>query len=417
MRFVSALCLAALVFAQQPNREPARAPLGLSNPSLDKNFYLLALIARDYTLKSSLEAVPALREMNTKKWADAKQADQKCPEVLTCFTAPMRFTDAEMTTASDALKNLVQNSATWKAFAATTLRDSGAYVRYHAKSDADLVAAAWLDAARGINRLIDVYGDGKPPRYNEIDSVIFDVKAAGYRQVVHTMLGNLIEQSTGLKLFYEPSLRFSAYLLDANKRDEAGRHEPMETRDNQAVVRMIPSVHWEDYPYTAIVIPGSGGDRIAWNMNISPASKLRAEIAARRWHEHKAPLIITSGGYVHPNQTPFAEAIEMKKVLVEEFGVPASAIIVDPHARHTTTNMRNAARLMYRYGVPFSRKAIVTTDNYQSTYMEGEAFFKRNLDELGYQTMSAIKRLNQFDLEYFPTVDSLQIDPNDPLDP
>jgi hypothetical protein len=46
---------------------------------------------------------------------------------------------------------------------------------------------------------------------------------------------------------------------------------------------------------------------------------------------------------------------------MSRFGIPANAIIVDPHARHTTTKMRNAARLIYRYGMPFSAKALVTT--------------------------------------------------------
>jgi uncharacterized SAM-binding protein YcdF (DUF218 family) len=31
----------------------------------------------------------------------------------------------------------------------------------------------------------------------------------------------------------------------------------------------------------------------------------------------------------------------MKRQLVALFGIPESAILVDPHARHTTTNLRN----------------------------------------------------------------------------
>ena len=53
----------------------------------------------------------------------------------------------------------------------------------------------------------------------------------------------------------------------------------------------------------------------------------------------KAPLILVSGGYVHPNQTPYCEAIEMKESLVRDFGIPSDAILIDPHARHTTTNL------------------------------------------------------------------------------
>jgi hypothetical protein len=64
----------------------------------------------------------------------------------------------------------------------------------------------------------------------------------------------------------------------------------------------------------------------------------------------------------------------MKHDLIVRFGVPEEAIIVDPHARHTTTNMRNPARLMYRYGIPLDRKARVSTDLSQSIYIENPDF-------------------------------------------
>jgi len=75
-----------------------------------------------------------------------------------------------------------------------------------------------------------------------------------------------------------------------------------------------------------IVVPGEGGDRITWSL--APEGKLRVEIAARRWRERRAPLILVSGGYVHPNQTPFSEAVEMKKSLMADFGVPEDAILI-----------------------------------------------------------------------------------------
>jgi hypothetical protein len=120
---------------------------------------------------------------------------------------------------------------------------------------------------------------------------------------------------------------------------------------------------------------------------------------------------------VHPNQTEFCEAIEMKRDLMTRFGIPAEAILVDPHARHTTTNMRNAARLMYRYGVPFDRKALVTTDLSQSQYIESDEFRGRCVKELGYSPYKSIRRTSPFDLEFLPLIDSLHIDSQDPLDP
>jgi hypothetical protein len=141
------------------------------------------------------------------------------------------------------------------------------------------------------------------------------------------------------------------------------------------------------------------------------------ELASRRYREGKAPLIIVSGGFVHPAQTPYAEALEMKKALIGEFGVGPESIVVDPHARHTTTNMRNAARLLYRYGAPFEMTVLVTTDPNQSTYIEGDVFAKRSMDELGYMPYKIGKRLSAFDLEWLPEINSLQADARDPLDP
>jgi len=109
--------------------------------------------------------------------------------------------------------------------------------------------------------------------------------------------------------------------------------------------------------------------------------------------------------------------VEMKNSLVRDFGVPANAIIIEPHARHTTTNLRNVARLIYRYGMPFDRPALVTTDSFQSTYIESDGFAKRCDQELGYQPARIGRRISMFDLEVTPRIESLQIDPRDPLDP
>jgi hypothetical protein len=107
----------------------------------------------------------------------------------------------------------------------------------------------------------------------------------------------------------------------------------------------------------------------------------------------------------------------MKRDLMTRFGIPEDAILVDPHARHTTTNMRNAARLIYRYGIPFDRKALVTSDPGQSEYIENRTFAKRCVDELGYVPYRLLGRISAFDLEFVPGRDSLQSDPRDPLDP
>jgi hypothetical protein len=218
-----------------------------------------------------------------------------------------------------------------------------------------------------------------------------------------------------LDLFFSSSLRFAMEVMLLNHRDEAGRLEPMESGENAAAFRRIKTVPWSKYAYSVIVVPGAGNDRPG--VHLSPAGTLRDEVAAKRFHDGKAPFILVSGGYVHPVQTEFAEAVEMKRDLVKRLGVPADAIIIDPHARHTTTNMRNAARLMYRYGMPFDKKALVTTDLSQSASIQSPAFEKRCMTELGYLPYKILARTSPFDLEFLPKIESLHSDPLDPLDP
>lgn len=356
----------------------------------EKNFPVLSVIERTPEVARLVESDPTLTKL-------------KKP----------RLSEEEISAAADALRRLYGVSQPVREMTDGALRHGHAYIRYETKSGGEFLAAAWTDAAHGINNIIDVYGEGKAPRYPAIDAVSYDVKSEAYAHLLQTVTESLAEESA--PLFFQPSLRYALHLLDLNHRDEAGRFEPMESGENAAAIRHLASIKWSSYPYSVIIVPGSGPDRLSWAL--SPWSKLRLELAVRRFRQGKAPLILVSGGYVHPNQTPYCEAMEMKKSLIADFGVPPEAIIVDPHARHTTTNLRNAARLMQRYRIPFDRTGLITTDSYHSSYIGGDEFAKRNLEELGYQPVKIGKRVSQFDLEFVPVLDSMQVDPMQPLDP
>ncbi len=400
-----------LSFAQ----EPAQRVLELRSPVQDKNFYMLSLLERAPGAAKAVSDEASLVSILDHKRLVLENAATSC-ETVPCVDGALRWTDAEIAAGAAGLKKLYSTSDAARKMVDGALRESGAYVRYESKAGDDLLAQAWTDAARGMNQAIDVYGEGKNSRYSAMDPPAFDVKGAEYEQMVHTVAYMLTEQAAEMRLFFQPTLKFVLYLLNINKRDEAGRLEPLEQKENAAAVRRIGTIGWSRFPYTVIVVPGQGGDRMTWAL--APEGKLRVEIAARRWREGKAPLILVSGGYVHPNQTPFSEAVEMKNSLMADFGLPEDAILIDPHARHTTTNLRNAAREMYRYGVPFDRTALITTDSYQSTYIESAEFAKRCKDGLGYVPYRTVKRLSVFDLEWTPKVESLQIDAAaDLLDP
>ncbi len=406
---------AAIAHAQLKAGEPTRAPLKLEWPLEDKNFDLLSVIERSPEVRAAVKADPVLARLAATRIAALDKAAGSCNLDLECYAAAFQWTDRQSSEAARALAALYRDSAAVRGWTDGPLRASGAYVRNNGLGGEEFLERAWTECVRGVNRIVDVYGLGKPLRWPAIDSMTYDPKSERYQGLIHSITAFLADDRESLDLFFQPSLRFALELMTLNHRDEAARYEPMEMGENAAAYARIRSIGWDRYPYSAIVVPGSGNDRPG--VRLSPDGKLRDEIAARRFRQGKAPLLIVSGGFVHPNQTEFCEAIEMKRDLMTRFGIPAEAILVDPHARHTTTNMRNAARLMYRYGVPFDRKALVTTDLSQSQYIESDEFRGRCVKELGYSPYKSIRRTSPFDLEFLPLIDSLHIDSQDPLDP
>jgi hypothetical protein len=408
-------CLLASLPGLVSAAEPLRAPVRLETPVQDKNFYLLSLLERTPDVRDAVKAEPALARIAAERLAALDKAAKTCNLDLDCYAAAFQWSDAQANDAGHALAALYGTSPALRRLADGPLRESGMYVRYQNLSGDQLLDRAWADCIHGMNRIIGVYGLGKAPRYPAIDSITYDVKSDAWRHIVQNLAATLEDDRASLALYSSPSMRFALELLWLNHRDEAGRFEPMELRENALSFRRIKAVDWAKYPYSVIVVPGAGNDLPGFRL--SPEGKLRDEIAAKRFREGKAPFLLVSGGFVHPSQTEYAEAVEMKRDLMTRFGIPAGAILIDPHARHTTTNMRNAARLMYRYGMPFDKKALVTTDLGQSQSIESPAFAKRCMDELGYVPQQILGRTSPFDLEFRPVLDSLQADPQDPLDP
>lgn len=360
-----------------------------------KAFFVLTLLERSPISRQN----PQLREIAQRKRA-ALSAGAGLIEAL-------RFTPAEIDTAAQALATATHLEG--------PLRASNYYIRQHALPPGEFLGQAWRSAAAGINRILDVYALGQPPRYPAIDAVSFDVKSSNYQRLMQILAANLADDIPAAEPFFAVPYRFALDLLRANWRDEASRLEPLVTGHNRAAFRRATSLDWKPFRYSAIVVPGAGTDRP--EQALSPWARTRLALAVRRYRRGLAPFILVSGGYVHPNQTPHCEALEMKKALMDEFAIPEESILIDPHARHTTTNLRNASRILLRYGFPVDRPAIVTTDQFQSSYIEAPAFAERCEKELGYRPFSAVKRISPMDLEFLPHRDSLQADPLEPLDP
>jgi len=384
--------------------------LTLHDPVQDKNFYLLSLFQRDPEVGKLLRRNAALSRLTRDK-VQALRTAANCDDVG-CLDRLFRISNPTIETVANELKSLGRRPQFTK-LVRKEMRPSGAFIKYNRQSDKEMLISAWRDAAKGMNRLLTVYGLGKNPFYKDIDRVSFDVSSEDYRNRLKTKLAKI--QLRKDPLFFEPTLEFTMNLLEVNRRDEAGRYEPLEEGENKAAVQNLRNIRWDDYQYSFILVLGSGpGDLTT---RLSRIGAKRVDQGVQLFLDRKAPLIVLSGGHVHPMQTPFNEAIEMKKYVMEKFHIPEENILVEPYARHTTTNFRNAARIAFRYGIPSDRKALVTSSEDHITITTKEGFRIRCSTELGYFPLEFIERVSPIAAEFTPSVASLFFDANDPLDP
>ena len=383
----------------------------------DKNFYWFSVIARTPAIQHLLSADPSLNDLcKTRLTLLRSHATDTCtwaPSLVTDF----RFTPTDSALVAKALLTLYHaNTAAFDDMIDHQLRPSGCYQRFAAGNNETFLLNVWSQTIVGTNYIIDQYGLGKRLRYPSIDSVSYDVNSRYYRAALKDMFAYLSEKTDSMSLFYQPSLFLALQLMDLNDRDEAARFEPLEAGENKAAFAAVQSTNWSKYKYATIVVPGEGPELTT--VALDPMGRIRCNLAADRYRKGIAPFIIVSGGFVHPFHTPYAEAFEMKRYLLTQ-GIPESAIIIEPHARHTTTNLRNANRLMIRYGIPITIPSEVISTRSQIDYIDlpQGRFDQRNLHELGYLPYKNKQRIGIHEVSYYPVMESLHMDPYDPLDP
>lgn len=392
------------------------APLVLKDALQDKNFYGLSLLLRDKDALAALAESAPLRELGQKMRSTLDAERKRITIGSLAGLEDFRWTSQDIESAAAELERLEDADARLKSFVARRLRPSHAYFRDENLSDPKLLAQVWREAADGMNVILDVYGTqtdgGRSP---SINGPLYKKSNPLFGGLLRTALEVIHDDAQASDPFFLTPLRLSTELLHAQTRDEAGRFEPMEEGENRAAVRYAKGIDWSKYQYSAILVPGYGPEEA--DVQFSPIGRIECEAAARRYFAKKAPFIVTSGGYVHPNRTPFCEALEMKKCLMHEFGVPEQAIFIDPHARHTTTNIRNTARILARDGVPLDKEVLIVTNPYQSNDIVEKAFDERCQSIFGFLPYKSKRRLGVFEVAITLDPISLSIDPRDPLDP
>jgi len=376
-----------------------------------KNFPLLDRLQNDKALLKVLEKNNLFQKLSQKQCARINLALQSC-DSTPCLASGLQWTADEVASISDALVKLYNQQSGIRQLV-SSLKKSNTYSLYDSLPDTAFLARVWKDAAAGINRVFDIYVEGEAPRYANIDSISFKRGDTAFNRQVKLVLREMSSKNCK-GVFVENNLQAALAILAINERDEAARYEPLQAGINIEPYAKIKTTDFRKYRYSAILIPGLGPEDPA--VLLDPKGAHRCEEGVKRWQQGLAPFIIVSGGNVHPFKTPYNEAEEMKKYIVDVLKVPADVVFIEPHARHTTTNLRNAARMVYRFGMPVQMPLLIVTDENQSSYITGR-MERTALRDLGYLPFQNLKKISAVETAYYPIRTVLHADPTDPLDP
>ena len=380
----------------------------------DKDFYFLTLLEQLPKVRTLISSDQLFQQHLLKIKSILQTAPDKFVDNCTsCNVTPFLWTKEQNDVIENEFISLFKKDKEALQILSQNMRASGYFIRYHSSNDWDLVKKAWEDAAKGMNYIMNAYTTNKEMRYPSIDSTTFAVNGEHYKMLIKATLIMLRHQSDSMNLFFQPALQLSLSLLFVNYRDEAARFEPLDSTNAKAYLR-IPHINWQNYPYSLILVPGGGPEN---DKSISIMGQYRCMLGAEQFKKGMAPFIVVSGGFVHPFQTPYCEAFEMKQYLIDKLGIPESAIIMEPHARHTTTNVRNTNRILYRNFIPGDKQILCTTTPDQIGYMVSAQFKEICLGVMNYVPCRDIKQIDEFNLTFYPVEESLQMEASDPLDP
>jgi len=377
-----------------------------------KNFYLLTLLQNDPTMSRVIETDPILSHIalnqkqtivnNLNTSLDYRQ-----------ITTNLKLTSQQIEQIGAELSKIYNQNKDLQSLVKYKLIPSKAYIHYENLKPVEQLIKAWQQDAEDINHTIAVYADGEKPNYPDIDSVSFNVHNKNYINIIKQATRQIIKKVGRSNACFIPSMTAALTFLDINNRNDAGIYEPMETTVNKAALQKANRTNWKNYKYTVLLVPGEGPDDNS--VQISKGSIARCKLAATAYIKGLAPFIMVSGGRVHPYKTRYVEAVEMKKYMVDSLMIPAKAIIIEPHARHTTTNLRNASRLLIQYHFPLKQPALVIADVSQSIYISNMA--ERCIQELGDVPYRLGERVSLTGQEFYALPSALQINPWEPLDP
>ncbi len=377
---------------------------------IHKTFPLISYLKQSPEVFKTLKKDKVLKSLTLDRKRRMEAAIVDCKEV-SCYGSSLQWQNPEIAAIGSELIRLYYKSEPFRQVI-SLLKASGYYNIYASMHDTTFIRTAWNNTAAGINNVLEVYIKGKRPRYPAVDAISFAENDSGFYLSVRYLLENDLNRKLS-ELFYETPLNVALEAMRLNQRDEASRYEPLNKGMNLSAFENMKKTKWDSFPYSVILVPGQGPEKEG--VSIDSMSIYRCQQAAKCYKEKLAPFIIVSGGHVHPNKTPYSEAVEMKKYMVSQLNIPEQAIFIEPHARHTTTNLRNAVRMIYRFNIPDNKKVLIVTNSSQNELIL--RMEKRCLNELGYVPYRELKKLSEETSEFYPVVNALQCNSLDPLDP
>ncbi|EEI90256.1 hypothetical protein HMPREF0765_4207 [Sphingobacterium spiritivorum ATCC 33300] len=376
-----------------------------------KNYYATSLLAQDSGLSNRILSDPDIHSMLEKRHVRYIES-ANCKDV-TCFLRAFRWNEQEVETIVTVFSKRLQTDKELKALVKNKLIPSCTYGMDVSSVESAYLAKALRQDLNAINYVIDVYAGAKKPNYPKIDSISFDVTKKAHLYLLKDVAQDILKDVRNPEEAFYESLWTAVRLLEVNERWDAAQLEPLMQLENKKAYDAVRKTDFGRYPYSLLLTLGAGPE--VYDQPISPGGMLRCRMAARSYFQGLAPFIVVSGGCVHPYKTRYIEAIEMKKYLMQVLNVPEEAILIDPHARHTTTNMRNTARILLHYGFPTDKYAIVNSSVPHIDAVEKMA--DRCVRELGYVPYVLGKRISEVIIEFKPREEALTIDPDEPMDP
>lgn len=368
----------------------------------------------DLPMREYLKNSKPLDAIRIRLQRDALDGIKNC-KTASCFGSSLQFTGAEIKSIGDELVHLALTRYEFRTWIDNNFKMECPYVLFKGDDDTAFVRKVWETEVRGLNNILGVYIEGRAPLYPKIDAISFQKDDPAFRDSivagVHVILNKYGEYMDCLDL----PVRLALEAMRLNGRNEAIRYEhDAFGLGNEYSFAKASHVKWDSFPYSVILVPGLGPEQPG--VKLDPGGARRCDSAAVRYKAGLAPFIVVSGGHVHPGKTPYCEAIEMKDYLTKVWDIPVWAVIFEPYARHTTTNLRNTNRIIFAGKMPPGKPVLIVTDAAQTNYING-AMKDKVVKELGYTPFSAMKKISATETEYLPSENSRQINAMDPLDP